>query len=91
MADIIHRVGIKASPDKVFRALSTIEGLAGWWTENTTGVSDIGKTMTFQFRDPKGATIGEFEMEGLKQAPVKKVQWSCKSWACGMGRNRNHL
>lgn len=32
MAEIIHRVGIKASPDKVFRALSTIEGLAGWWT-----------------------------------------------------------
>ncbi len=27
MADIIHRVGIKESPEKVFRALSTIEWL----------------------------------------------------------------
>lgn len=79
MAEIIHRVGIKASPDKVFRALSTIEGLAGWWTENTTGISDVGKTMTFQFHDPKGAIIGEFEMEVLKQEPFKKVQWTCKS------------
>lgn len=33
MADIIHRVGIKASPNKVFWALSTIEGLAGWRAE----------------------------------------------------------
>jgi uncharacterized protein YndB with AHSA1/START domain len=34
MANIIHRIGIKASPDKVYRALATIEGLAGWWTVN---------------------------------------------------------
>ena len=45
MADIIHRVRIKASPDKVFWALSTIEGLAAWWTENTSGTTDVGKTI----------------------------------------------
>jgi uncharacterized protein YndB with AHSA1/START domain len=79
MAEIIHRVGFKASADKVFRALSTIEGLAGWWTENTKDVSEVGKTITFQFHDPKGATIGKFEMEVLKQEPFKKIQWTCKS------------
>lgn len=30
MAEIIHRVGIHANPDKVYRALSTIEWLACW-------------------------------------------------------------
>lgn len=84
MVDIIHRVGIKAGPDKVFWALSTIEGLAGWWTEHTKGVSEVGKTITFQFRDPNGALKGEFEMEVLKQEPFKKVQWKCvkgpKEW-----------
>ncbi|CAI4029738.1 Polyketide cyclase [Nitrospira tepida] len=77
MADIIHRVGIKAGPDKVFRALSTIDGLAGWWTTDTSGVADVGKIISFQFRDPNGKTIGGFDMEVVKQEPAKKVQWKC--------------
>lgn len=77
MADIIHRVGIKASPHKVFAALSTINGLAGWWTANTTGSTDVGKTITFQFHDPKGKIIDEMGMEVVKQEPFKRVQWQC--------------
>jgi uncharacterized protein YndB with AHSA1/START domain len=30
MPDILHRVGIQASVDKVYRALTDEEGLAGW-------------------------------------------------------------
>ena len=77
MADIIHRVGIKAGPDKVFRALSTIDGLAGWWTTDTSGVADEGNTIEFQFRDPNGKIIGGFEMEVVKLEPFKRVQWKC--------------
>ena len=44
MVDIIHRVGIKAPVSKVYQALSTIEGVAGWWTKETTGVSKPGGT-----------------------------------------------
>ncbi len=77
MADIIHRVGIKGSPEKVFRALSTIEGLAGWWTTDTSGISDVGKSITFQFRDPNGKIIGEMGMEVVRQEPFKRVQWKC--------------
>ncbi|MFO0698183.1 MAG: SRPBCC domain-containing protein [Nitrospira sp.] len=79
MADIIHRVGIKASLDKAFRALSTIDGLAGWWTTTITGVSTVGKTITFQFREPNGGIKGECEMEVVKQEPFETVQWTCKS------------
>ena len=32
MPDILHRVGIDATPEKVFNALATIEGLRGWWS-----------------------------------------------------------
>ena len=78
MAEIIHRIGIKAGPDKVFLALATIEGLARWWTEDTRGVSEVGKTIVFQFRDPNGEIKGEFEMKVLKQEPFKKVQWRCE-------------
>ncbi len=78
MVDIVHRVGIQASPEKVFRALSTIEGLARWWTENTRGVSDVGETIVFQFHAPDGEIKGGFELEVLKQEPFKKVQWKCE-------------
>lgn len=77
MADIIHRVGIKAPISKVYAALSTIDGLAGWWTQNTSGASEVGKTITFQFRDPNGGIKGEFEMEVVKPEPSKRVQWTC--------------
>ena len=31
MVDILHRVGVKgASPEEVYDALTTVEGLAGW-------------------------------------------------------------
>jgi uncharacterized protein YndB with AHSA1/START domain len=42
MADILHRVGIKASSENVYKALATREGLAGWWTTNTQGDSKLG-------------------------------------------------
>ena len=42
MVDILHRVGIKASPDEVYKALATREGLAGWWTTDTQGDSTVG-------------------------------------------------
>jgi hypothetical protein len=32
MPDILHRVGIQASAEKVYWALTDEEGLAGWWT-----------------------------------------------------------
>lgn len=77
MADIIHRVGIKAGPDHVFWALATIEGLARWWTEHTSGVAEVGNTIVFQFLNPNGTVIGGFEMDVLTQAPFKQVQWRC--------------
>ena len=34
MVGILHRVGVRTpTPDKVYDAPTTFEGLAGWWTE----------------------------------------------------------
>ena len=38
MPDIVHRVGIKSTPKKVFEALSTIDGLSHWWIVDTKGM-----------------------------------------------------
>ncbi len=38
MVDIHHRVGMKsASVDDVYAALTTLEGLSGWWATDTKG------------------------------------------------------
>jgi len=57
MVDIIHRVGIEAPVSKVYAALSTIDGLAGWWTANTSGAADIGKTIETGYRSAAGPRI----------------------------------
>ena len=41
MVDILHKVGIK-SPDDAYQALTTLEGLSGWWTNDTQGESKVG-------------------------------------------------
>ena len=48
MPDILHRVGIAAEPQRVFEALTTVEGISNWWAENTHG--DAAEGGAFQFR-----------------------------------------
>lgn len=71
MADILHRVGIKTnSIDAVYRALTTRDGLAGWWTSNTQGEGDrVGNIIQFRF----GA--GGFDMRVKKLDAPSLVEW----------------
>jgi uncharacterized protein YndB with AHSA1/START domain len=79
MVDIVQRVGIKAPAAKVYAALSTIDGLAGWWTRATTGTSKVGGTIAFRFHTPTGDEIGGFDMDVLELAPEQKVRWRVKA------------
>jgi uncharacterized protein YndB with AHSA1/START domain len=74
MADILHRVGIKSSPDEVYKALAAREGLAAWWTNNTQGESKIGGVLKFRF-SAGGSEIGGFDMKVLELQPAKRVLW----------------
>ena len=76
MVDIIHRVGIKASLQKVYEALSTTEGISGWWSEQTSGTSEIGGRILLRFLSPEGKEIGSMTMEVKALEPQKKVQWT---------------
>ena len=74
MPDILHRVGIKVKPKKVFEALSTIDGLRHWWTVETSG--DVRKNGFINF--------GFCEMKVVESKPNKLVRWKCirgpKEW-----------
>jgi uncharacterized protein YndB with AHSA1/START domain len=77
MVSIIHRIGIKSSADKVFKALSTIEGLANWWTEEVEGDEQVGGKIAFTFRSETGAIKGKMDMEVLELNPQKNIHWRC--------------
>ena len=74
MVDILHRVGIKASLDEVYKALATRAGLAGWWTDNTQGESKVGGALQFRF-SAGGVEIGGMEMKVLELQPARRVAW----------------
>lgn len=70
MVDILHRVAIeKTAPEKVYDALTTLDGLAGWWTEDTTGDPTPGGTIAFRF--PPGG----FNMLVTEAVPGERVGW----------------
>lgn len=49
MQTIQHTFHIDTSFDKVFGALTTIDGLSGWWTKTTSGEANEGGTLFFKF------------------------------------------
>jgi uncharacterized protein YndB with AHSA1/START domain len=75
MVAINHRVGIKAPVSKVYEALSTVKGVAGWWTKETTGDSNTGKNMDVRFLSPGGKELGSMSFEVVELVPDKKVHW----------------
>lgn len=77
MVDIIHRIGIRSSASNVYKALSTIEGLAHWWTEETKGDEQVRGKIEFTFRSETGDIKGAMVMEVQELNPEKKVRWHC--------------
>jgi uncharacterized protein YndB with AHSA1/START domain len=73
MADILHKIGIKSSLDEVYKALTTCEGLSGWWTNDTQGESKVGGVLQFRFRLKESA--GGIDMKVLELHPTKSVLW----------------
>jgi len=74
MADILHRVGIKAPAQRVYQALTTREGLAAWWTTRTEGDGQPGSVFQFHFSND-GVDIGSMAMKVLELHPSTQVQW----------------
>jgi uncharacterized protein YndB with AHSA1/START domain len=71
MVDILHRIGVLTpTPERVYEALTTADGLARWWTENVTGSGGTGGALQFRF-----PPVGGFDMEVVEAIPGKRVTW----------------
>jgi uncharacterized protein YndB with AHSA1/START domain len=68
---INHQVGIKASSEAVYSALTETEKLAQWWTTDTRGSgAKVGDTLEFWFY---GSFCQKFNVQELDSG--KRVAW----------------
>jgi uncharacterized protein YndB with AHSA1/START domain len=73
MAEIKLNLVIKATPEKIYEAITTQEGLANWWAKRTVAKPDVGFVNQFTFGNYQK------EIEVTKLIPNKTVEWKCIS------------
>jgi hypothetical protein len=63
--------GTRTKQSRILDALTTLDGLASWWTSETTGDPAEDGTVTFTFGDNGG-----FDMRVIK-SDAQQVHWEC--------------
>ena len=71
--DLIHRINIAAPAEKIYDALTTEEGVRGWWTTDVKMDSRVGGKAIFAFM---GHSV-EFQMRIEQLTPPSLVRWQC--------------
>jgi uncharacterized protein YndB with AHSA1/START domain len=79
MASIKHLFHINASKEKVFEALTTIDGLANWWTNKVSGDVNIGGIIEFRFGDYGGPDMKVKEIK-LNESVTWKLEKMMDGW-----------
>ncbi len=82
MPDIEHEISIKAYPDQVFEALTTTDGVRGWWTRD----AQLGKqTGEFGFQNRSVVT----KIKVVKLVQDKHVGWQVTASNAPAGWNNS--
>jgi len=71
MHDYTCTFTMQAPPARVYAALTTPDGLRGWWTEDCDVGAAVGDSATFRF----GKTHKTFRIETL--TPERMICWRC--------------
>lgn len=72
MPEIDHEIKIDATPEQVFAALSTLDGVTGWHTPTASGTGAVGTEWVFSFADHP-----EFGWEVTESEAPSRVVWRC--------------
>jgi len=72
MANITHQIGVTADHDKIFYALTNIDGLSNWWTNETSGSANKDGTIKFAFN-------GDGPEMKVTDVSKDSVKWECLS------------
>jgi len=73
--DITHNLRINASAETIYTAVSSKEGINGWWSKDCTVGESEGENSLLKF--DKQGTIVEMGFKTLKLSPNQKVVWEC--------------
>ena len=73
MAEILHRLNIAASPETVFDAIATADGIRQWWTDDSECASSAGDVSVFRFMN--GEVV--FRMRVDEHVPGRRLAWTC--------------
>ena len=68
MANITHQIGVNANQENTMRALTSIDGLSNWWTEETSGSAKTGGILKFAFN-------GDNPEMKVINISANKVEW----------------
>jgi uncharacterized protein YndB with AHSA1/START domain len=71
MEAIRHYLKINSTPETVFKAITTEDGLKGWWAKQTTARPEVGFVNRFKLGDSLN------EMKITKLVPGRGVEWQC--------------
>ena len=71
MAQIILNLVIKATPEKIYEAITTEKGLSNWWAKKTIAKPEVGFVNEFTFGNDRN------EIKVTKLTPNKRVEWNC--------------
>ena len=73
MANITHAIGSTVTKKNAMAAITTLEGLSNWWTNDTTGDPNQGGTLKFRFGKHGGPDMA------VEQVTENAVIWRCIS------------
>jgi uncharacterized protein YndB with AHSA1/START domain len=73
MPDIVHRIGIRAPLAQVYAAVSSADGVAGWWSRETRAIE--GRSLESRFQAPDGAELGRMAFDLVRTVPDESVHW----------------
>ena len=69
-APLVHQVNVKATPETIYKAISTTEGLGAFWTSESKAESKVGSIASFGFGGPTQ------RMRVDELVPGKRVKWT---------------
>ncbi|KAA3642998.1 MAG: SRPBCC domain-containing protein [Chloroflexi bacterium] len=72
MADVLHQVGMSASQEQLFSALTQESEIKQWWSEHSSFKTEVGSEASVSFY---GGMV-EFKLRVAELEPGKKVVWN---------------
>ena len=73
MATSAHKITINAPKDEVFEAITTVDGLKGWYSPDVSGKSEKGGQVTLSFAEKEGP----FKWNVTEADQGSRVRWEC--------------